>query len=78
MRRRDPLNEVGTPSVVCEQAEADPICVKREIELGKPIGRWARPFNDCQTFAAKVIADCSTAPDLASQSASGAEDTRGY
>jgi len=74
----DHSSEVGTPGVVCEQVEADPNCVNRELEIGKHIGRWAPPFNDCQTFAADVIEECSTAPDLGSQGASGAEGASGY
>src|SRR6185369_3864066 len=74
----DHSSEVGTPGVVCDQVEADPGCVNRELELGKYIGRWAPPFNDCQTFAADVIEEGSTAPDLGSQGASGAEGASGY
>jgi len=74
----DHASEVGTPGVVCDPVEADPICVNRELEIGKHIGRWAPPFDDCQTFAAKVIADCSIAADPGSEGASGAEGSRGY
>jgi hypothetical protein len=74
----DHASEVGRPDVVCEPVVADPTCVNRELEFERPIGPWAPPFNDCQTFAARVIADCSTAPDLSSPSASGAEGSRGY
>jgi len=52
-------SEVGTPGVICDQVETDPDCVNRELELGKHIGRWAPPFNDCQTFAANVITEAS-------------------
>jgi hypothetical protein len=74
----DHSSEVGTPGVVCDPVEADPSCVNRELEFGRYIGLWAPPFNDCQTFAADIIAECSTAPELSSQGAAGAEGTRGY
>lgn len=74
----DHLGEVGASGVVCEPVEADPACVNRELELGKYIGRWAPPFNDCQSFAASVIEECSTAQRSESQAASGAEGARGY
>ena len=71
--------EVGAPGVICEQVEADPTCVNQELELGKHIGLWAPPFNDCQTFAANVIANCSPpASTEGAEEESGAEGARGY
>jgi len=75
----DHSSEVGAPGVVCDQVEADPTCVNRELELGKHIGLWVPPFNDCQTFAANVIADCSPPATIdVAEGYSGAEGARGY
>jgi hypothetical protein len=70
----DHTADVGAPGVVCEPVDADKDCVDRQLELGKYIGRWAPPFNDCQTFTASVISECSNA---SSSSALGAEGASG-
>ncbi|MEI9952296.1 MAG: hypothetical protein WDO74_25730 [Pseudomonadota bacterium] len=76
----DHSSEVGDPGVTCDPVEADPACVNRELELGKPIGLWAPAFNDCQTFAADVLAVCNSHSPIADSAdyASGAEGARGY
>ena len=57
------------------QLNADEDCVDRELELGKQLGPWAPPFNDCQTFAASVIADCSLGASSATAGSEGAPST---
>ncbi|WP_139225819.1 RHS repeat-associated core domain-containing protein, partial [Paracidovorax konjaci] len=34
-------------------------CVNNELQIGKPLGRFAPPFNSCQTFTQDVIDRCS-------------------
>lgn len=44
------------PSATCDEDEA---CVEKELQLGRDTGAWT-PMNQCQTFAAEVLAKCST------------------
>ena len=76
----DHSSEIGNPSVICDPIEADPECVNKELEIGKYIGLWAPPFNDCQTFAASVIENCKPPadPNADAATATGAEGARGY
>jgi len=64
--------EVGAPGVTCEPTNADEDCVTRELEFGNYIGPWAPPFNDCQTFAADVITECSKGTSYSSGGSEGA------
>lgn len=71
----DHAPEAGGEGVVCDPVNADPECVNRELDFGQHIGRWAPPVNDCQTFAAQVLADCPGAPRDAVYSSGGAPAT---
>lgn len=71
----DHTADVGRSGVTCDLVNADEDCVNRELELGKHLGPWAPPFNDCQTFAASVIADCSLGTSSASGGSEGAPST---
>jgi hypothetical protein len=43
----------------CEEVpDVDEACVDEKLEVGKKMGRWTPPFNDCQTVAAKILDDC--------------------
>ncbi|MBI2392272.1 MAG: hypothetical protein HYV09_21975 [Deltaproteobacteria bacterium] len=39
--------------------KVDVDCVNRELENGKPTGRWAPPFNDCHTVVVDVVKKCA-------------------
>jgi len=73
----DHAAEVGAPGVTCEPTNADADCVDQALEFGKPLGPWAPPFNDCQTFAADVIAECSRGTSYATGGAEGAPGASG-
>ena len=54
----DHTGEGAKPGASCETVpNVDAACVDRELELGKDLGRWT-PTNQCQTFAAGVLAHC--------------------
>lgn len=36
----------------------DAACVNEKLRIGRQTGRWAPPFNDCQTTTAGIIDDC--------------------
>jgi RHS repeat-associated protein len=36
----------------------DEQCVNKELEIGKPLGTFFPPFNDCQSFARGVMSRC--------------------
>lgn len=42
-----------------ESLNHDEECINRELEIGKPIGRFT-PFNNCLTFVRKVLRKCET------------------
>lgn len=39
-------------------------CVNDELEIGKPLGRFLPPFNQCQSFAYGTVNKCRTGPQL--------------
>jgi RHS repeat-associated protein len=47
------------PTIVTPLPNVDEACVNNELLLGKPLGRFAPPFNSCQTFTQDVIQKCS-------------------
>jgi hypothetical protein len=50
--------------VVCDEIPEDFIdeeCVNRELDIGKPQGRWS-PLNQCQTFVDEVLETCGRVP----------------
>ena len=67
----DHAAEVGAPGVTCEPVVADESCVERALQPGAYLGPWAPPFNDCQTFVARVLAECALDPDGGVEGASG-------
>lgn len=59
-RINDHTGQGNLPGSTCERvADVDEACVNRELELGKPLGRWTLT-NQCQSFAAEVLERCST------------------
>jgi RHS repeat-associated protein len=47
------------PTIVIPLPNVNESCVNGELQLGKPLGRFAPPFNSCQTFTQDVIQKCS-------------------
>jgi len=52
-------HQCDTPTVITPVPYVDEDCVNRELQIGKPLGRFLPPFNTCQTFAQDVIQKCS-------------------
>ncbi len=44
----------------CLVEDVDSDCIERELTLGKDIGRWAPPFNDCNTVVEDAVERCKT------------------
>jgi len=42
----------------------DEQCVNSKIQIGKPIGRFLPPFNQCQSFAYGTVNSCRTGPQM--------------
>ena len=47
------------PTIITPLPNVDEACVNKELEMGKALGRFAPPFNSCQTFTQDVIQKCS-------------------
>jgi hypothetical protein len=47
------------PTIVTLLPNLNESCVNNELRIGKPLGRFAPPFNSCQTFTQDVIDKCS-------------------
>lgn len=62
-RLNDHTGRGDKPDATCERVkDVDEACVNRElVQLGKPLGDWT-PLNNCQTYAAGVLENCSTKP----------------
>jgi RHS repeat-associated protein len=39
-------------------------CVNDKLKIGKPLGRFLPPFNQCQSFAYGVVNSCRTGPQM--------------
>jgi hypothetical protein len=42
----------------------DEQCVNNKLQVGKPIGRFLPPFNQCQSFAYGTVNSCRTGPQM--------------
>lgn len=56
-----------TPTQCAPQKNVDEQCVNSKLQIGKPIGRFLPPFNQCQSFAYGTVNSCRTGPQLPSQ-----------
>jgi len=46
------------PAQCTPQPDVDEQCVNDELEIGKPVGRFLPPLNQCQSFAYSVLDRC--------------------
>jgi hypothetical protein len=53
-----------TPAQCTPQKNVDEQCVNKQLQIGKPIGRFVPPFNQCQSFAYGVVNTCRTGPQF--------------
>ena len=58
MCMNDHSSESGD-EVICEEVDVDEDCVAAKLNFGEELGPWAPPFNDCQTVAHDILAECS-------------------
>jgi RHS repeat-associated protein len=49
-----------TPSQCATMQNVDADCVNRQLTIGRPIGRFIPPINQCQSFAYSVVNSCRT------------------
>ena len=49
-----------TPTYCKPQTNVDEQCVNDKLEIGKPLGRFLPPFNQCQSFAYGTVNKCRT------------------
>ena len=47
------------PTIITPLPKVNETCVNNELQIGKPLGRFAPPANSCQTFTQDVIEKCS-------------------
>jgi RHS repeat-associated protein len=47
------------PTIITPLPNVNESCVNNELKIGKPLGRFAPPFNSCQTYTQEVIEKCS-------------------
>jgi hypothetical protein len=60
----DHRGEGEKPGVACKTVpNEDADCVDRELDIGKPLGRWT-PTNQCHTFVNDTLKKCSTDPTV--------------
>ena len=52
------------PTQCTKMNNVDEQCVNKELQLGKPIGRFLPPVNQCQSFAYSTINKCRTGPQM--------------
>ena len=52
-----------TPTYCLPQRNVSEQCVNKELEIGKPLGRFL-PFNQCQSFAYGAVNKCRYGPQL--------------
>lgn len=51
-----------TPTSCTRQNNVDEQCVNSKLIIGKPIGRFLPPLNQCQSFAYGTVNSCRTGP----------------
>lgn len=51
-----------TASQCTTQKNVDEACVNQQLEIGKSIGRFIPPVNQCQAFAYSAVNSCRTGP----------------
>jgi hypothetical protein len=47
-----------TPTYCMQQKNVDEQCVNDKLEIGKPLGCFIPPFNDCQRFVYSTVNKC--------------------
>ena len=53
-----------TPVQCTPQKNVDEQCVNNQLQIGKSIGRFFPPFNQCQSFAYGTVNSCRTGPQI--------------
>lgn len=49
------------PDAECETVpDVDEACVNAKLQIGQDLGVYFPGINDCQTFVASVLSECST------------------
>jgi hypothetical protein len=56
----DHTNDTATQCTT--QRNVDSACVSSQLTIGRPLGRFTPPFNQCQSFAYSVVNSCRTGP----------------
>ena len=51
-----------TPTQCSTQRNVDSACVNSQLSIGRSLGRFMPPINQCQSFAYSVINSCRTGP----------------
>jgi RHS repeat-associated protein len=51
-----------TPTQCTTQRNVDAACVNSQLTIGRSLGRFTPPINQCQSFAYSVINSCRTGP----------------
>lgn len=53
-----------TPTSCTPQKDVNEQCVNEKLVIGKPIGRFLPPVNQCQRFANYVVTSCRNTPRI--------------
>jgi hypothetical protein len=56
-----------TPTQCMPQKNVNEQCVNNKLQIGKPIGLFLPPFNQCQSFAYGIVNSCRTGPQQPAQ-----------
>lgn len=57
----DHAGESSKPGAECERiAGIDYECAKAYLELGRKLGGWLPPLNDCNSFSREVLNNCKS------------------
>lgn len=68
-------DNIGTPVQIIDHSRDTPVqytpqkdinepCVNKQLQIGKPLGRFLLPFNNCQAFAYGTVNMCRTGPQI--------------